>query len=211
VKGCWLLLSTLALVGCASQPPREKSIAKTQATSQRSTQPTTASAATQPAAPSANTVTAYDFDKLWNAAADEARGRMFVIDRRDYRGGVLTTEPLLSAQFFEPWRRDALKAEDVAESSLASIRRTIRLEFTRNDDGTFSVVPHVLVERYAATERRITNAMMYRAAFRRTTATGTRERDRGIELPQRYWYRTGNDPELEKSLAEALRRRLRPA
>ena len=69
----------------------------------------------------------------------------------------------------------------------------------------------MLVERYAATERRITNAMMYRAAFRRTTATGTRERDRGIELPQRYWYRTGNDPELEKSLAEALRRRLRPA
>jgi hypothetical protein len=134
---------------------------------------------------------------------------MFVIDQRDYRGGVLTTEPLLSAQFFEPWRRDALKAEDVAESSLASIRRTIRFEFTRNDDGTFSVVPHVLVERYAATERRITNAMMYRAAFRRTTATGTRERDRGIELPQRYWYRTGNDPELEKSLAEALRRRLR--
>jgi len=210
VKGCCVLLSMLLLVGCASQP-RAASVAKKQTTSQPTTQPTTASAATQPAAPSANTVTAYDFDKLWNAAADEARGRMFVIDRRDYRGGVLTTEPLLSAQFFEPWRRDALKAEDVAESSLASIRRTIRFEFTRNDDGTFSVVPHVLVERYAATERRITNAMMYRAAFRRTTATGTRERDRGIELPQRYWYRVGNDPELEKSLAEALRRRLRPA
>ena len=68
----------------------------------------------------------------------------------------------------------------------------------------------MLVERYAASERRITNSMMYRAAFRRsTTATGSRERDRGIELPQRYWYRIGNDPVLEKSLAEALRRRLR--
>jgi hypothetical protein len=198
-----VLLSMLAItpvVGCASHPGVADA-AKAQTPSQATSAPTTA--------PSENTVTAYNFDKLWDAAADEARARMFVIDRRDYRGGVLTTEPLLSAQFFEPWRRDALEAADVAESSLASIRRTIRYEFTRNDDGTFSLVPHVLVERYAATERRITNAMMYRAAFRRTTATGSRERDRGIELPQRYWYRTGNDPVLENSLAEALRRRLR--
>jgi hypothetical protein len=195
------MLAIMPVVGCASHPSVADA-AKAQTPSQATSAPTTA--------PTENTVTAYNFDKLWNAAADEARSRMFVIDRRDYRGGVLTTEPLLSAQFFEPWRRDVLKAADVAESSLASIRRTIRYEFTRNDDGTFSVVPHVLVERYAATERRITNAMMYRAAFRRTTATGSRERDRGIELPQRYWYRTGNDPVLENSLAEALRRRLRP-
>jgi hypothetical protein len=191
-------------IGCATQARSDGTAAMTQATTRPVSGPTTV-----PSVANENIVTAYDFDQLWNAAADEARSRMFVIDRRDYRGGVLTTEPLLSAQFFEPWRRDALKATDVAASSLASIRRTIRYEFTRNDDGTFSLVPHVLVERYAATERRITNAMLYRAAFRRTTATGSRERDRGIELPQRYWYRTGNDPELEKSLAEALRRRLR--
>lgn len=164
--------------------------------------PTTAGAASQ------KRVTADDFDRLWNACADVARDRLFTIDRRDYRGGVLTTEPLTSAQFFEPWRRDAITADAVAESSLATIRRTIRFEFTRHDDGTFSVEPHVQVERYSAAERRITQAMLYRSAFRKTTATGTRETDRGVSLPARYWYRIGNDPALEKDLAQAVRQRI---
>ena len=180
------------LVGCAS-----RSVSKSP-----TTQPATAAAESQ------NAITATDFERLWTACADVARGRLFTIDRRDYRGGVLTTEPLVSAQFFEPWRRDALTADAVGESSLATIRRTIRFTFTRHDDGTFFVVPHVLVERYSSAERRITSAQLYRSAFRKTTATGTRESDRGVQLPARYWYRIGNDPVLEKDLADAVRRRV---
>ena len=183
----------VVLVGCASP-------------SQRSTSPTTSPTMAQ--APAENTITAGNFDRLWRACADDARDRQFVIDRQDYRNGVLTTEPLVSAQFFEPWRRDAITSDAVAESSLATIRRTIRFTFTRHDDGTFSAVPHVVVERYSSAERRITSAMHYRSAFRRTMATGTRETDRGVQLPARYWYRIGNDPALERDLAEAVRKRV---
>jgi hypothetical protein len=176
------------------------------------TKPSTQASASPTTAPTRTEyiVTSNDFDQLWNAAEDVARDRLFTIDRRDFRGGVLTTEPLISAQFFEPWRRDAVTAEDVAQSSLAMTRRTIRFTFTRNDDGTFSALPHVLVERYSLAEKRITNAMLYRAAFRRTleNVEGTRETDRGIELPQRYWYKIGNDPALEKDLARTLRHKL---
>jgi hypothetical protein len=210
VRGCSLLVmltATLIAAGCAGsgRANAPTALAATQPTTGPSTQaffPTTAPT------PSQNIVTSHNFDRLWNAAADAARDRLFTIDRRDYRGGVLTTDPLVSAQFFEPWRRDATTASDVAESSLATIRRTIRFEFKRNADQTFSVVPHVLVERYSSSERRITNAMLYRAAFRRTTATGTRETDKGVELPQRYWYRVGSDPVLERHLAEAVRKKL---
>lgn len=167
-----------------------------------------ASGPTTAAVVGAKTVTASSFERLWNACAQVARDRHFAIDRRDYRGGVLTTEPLTSAQFFEPWRRDAITFDAVAESSLSTIRRTIRFEFTRHADGTFSVVPHVLVERYSSAERRITSAQLYRSAFRKTTATGSRETDRGVALPTRYWYRIGNDPALEKDLAEAVQSRV---
>ena len=170
--------------------------------SSKKASPTTAQVARE------NTVTADDFDRLWRACADVARDRQFVIDRQDYRGGVLTTEPLVSAQFFEPWRRDAITADAVAESSLATIRRTIRFAFTRGDTGTFSVVPQVIVERYSSAERRITNAMLYRNVFKRTTATGTRESDRGVQLPARYWYRIGNDTALEADLSRQVRRRV---
>jgi hypothetical protein len=65
-----------------------------------------------------------------------------------------------------------------------------------------------VVERYSSAERRITSAMHYRSAFRRTMATGTRETDRGVQLPARYWYRIGNDPSLERDLADAVRKRV---
>ncbi|HEV2296842.1 MAG TPA: hypothetical protein VGR35_23580 [Tepidisphaeraceae bacterium] len=187
-----LLLCGFGVAGCAGGPRRASP----------TSQPSTATATRE------NRVTASSFERLWNACADVARDRLFTIDRRDYRRGVLTTEPLTSAQFFEPWRRDAITADAVAESSLATIRRTIRFEFTRHDGGTFSVVPHVQVERYSAAERRITSATLYRSAFRKTTATGTRESDRGVAMPARYWYPIGNDPALEKDLADAVRQRL---
>ena len=193
VRWFGLVALCAALVGCASSSKKSAS---------PTTYPTTAQA------PAENTITASDFDQLWRACADVARDRQFVIDRQDYRGGVLTTEPLVSAQFFEPWRRDAITSDAVAESSLATIRRTIRFTFTRHDDGTFSAVPHVVVERYSSAERRITSAIHYRSAFRRTMATGTRESDRGVQLPARYWYRIGNDPALERDLAEAVRKRV---
>ena len=192
---CCAAIIALVLVGCAGGSTRRVVPLAT-------TQATTAKAERE------NTIVARDFDDLWRACADVARSRQFTIDRRDYRGGVLTTEPLVSAQFFEPWRRDALTGDDVAESSLATIRRTVRFEFTRHTDGRFSVIPRVTVERYSSAERRITSASLYRNAFRRTTATGTRETDRGVQLPTRYWYNVGNDEVLEKDLAQAVRRRV---
>ncbi|MDQ3440583.1 MAG: hypothetical protein M3478_09575 [Planctomycetota bacterium] len=192
VRSIVLVALAALLAGCAGSSRRHAS----------TTRPTTSQIAR------ANTITADDFDRLWRACADVARSRQFAIDRQDYRGGVLTTEPLVSAQFFEPWRRDAITADAVAESSLATIRRTIRFAFTRHDDGTFAAVPQVTVERYSSAERRITSAMHYRSAFRRTMATGTRESDRGVALPTRYWYRIENDGALEKDLAEAVRRRV---
>jgi hypothetical protein len=172
--------------------------------------PTTA-AATRPAEPPRVSVSHRDFNALWRAAEDAARLRLFPIDRRDYRGGVLKTEAVISKQAFEPWRRDAVTAGDVAQSTLATVRRTITFRFDRNEAGdTYTVTPEVLVERYAQAEQRLTSAALYRAAFRRNPdARGSREADRGINLPQRYWYELGRDVALEKDLAEAIRARLR--
>lgn len=192
----WMVIAAMFLAGCAGS------------TSHDANAPAPTSQATTARVAQENTVAARDFDRLWRACADVARDRQFKIARRDYRSGVLTTEPLVSAQFFEPWRRDAITAGAVAESSLATIRRTIRFEFTRHEDGRFTMIPHVRVERYSSAERRITSASLYRGAFRRTTATGTRESDRGVELPARYWYSVGTDPVLEKDIAEAVRRKV---
>jgi hypothetical protein len=150
-----------------------------------------------------------DFDRLWNAAERVARDYLFSIDRTDYRGGLLTTEPMISKQFFEVWRKDVATSDDLAESSLATVRRTLRFEFERSDDGNYVASPKVLVERYSLAERRLTAAMQYQSAFNGPQVIGSREADVGRVLPTAQWYATGRDYALERKIAEALQERLR--
>jgi hypothetical protein len=177
------------LVGCASRG---------------GTSPTTA--------PSRPTVTARSFDFLWASCEDTAREFGFTLDRQDYRGGVITTVPLISKQFFEVWRNDVRTIGDVANSSLATYRRTLRFEIVRNSNGTFTVTPSVTIERYVQSEQPITSSVYLRNAFRSRrgrAAIGSPEADRGIILPSRYWYVTGTDEAVEAAVAKRLARKLR--
>ncbi len=67
--------------------------------------------------------------QLWQLCQQELKNRYFLLDRVDPRRGLITTYPMLSKQWFEFWRHDAVTTRDVAESSLQTIRRkvTIRL------------------------------------------------------------------------------------
>lgn len=198
-------------VGCATSSPTESTSGITEVATEIDP------ATTQPTYwlnLAALSVSGRDFDRLWNAADETARDFGFTIDRTDYRGGVMTTVPLTSGQWFEIWRSDIRNFDDLAESSTATIRRTIRFEFAREKDGTFKVFPKVLVERQSTAEQRITSVVSYQAAFRRPLRTrdrpgGTRESDEGVVLPYRYWYLTGRDQSLETALVDALQKKLR--
>jgi hypothetical protein len=148
------------------------------------------------------------FEPLWSASERAARDLLFVPDRRDFRGGVLTTEPMISSQWFEPWRRELSTASQVAASSVATERRTVRFDFVRRDGEQFAVEPRVLIERQSVSERPLSNAALARTAFGRRSTRGTRESDREVYLPDRYWYAIGRDVALERRLADAIRRSL---
>jgi hypothetical protein len=158
--------------------------------------------------PAVTSVESRDFDKLWSATDRAARDRFFVIDRADYRSGLMTTQPLVSSQFFEPWRRDTVTFDDTLLSSLATIRRTLRFEFTRQSDGSFQMIPKVLVERQVITERRITSTALYTSIYDPGTGAGTRESDIGLRLDPRYWYAIGRDDALERKLAADVRKQV---
>jgi hypothetical protein len=101
-------------------------------------------------------------------------------------------------------------AGTLADSSVATIRRTIRYEFDRQGD-TYTVKPKVLIERQAITERRVSGALT-RNYFRRDRemrAYGTRETDSGVSIPDSYWYAIGRDDALEAYLVQEIDARLR--
>ena len=154
-----------------------------------------------------------DFDRLWKSSEQAARNYLFTLDREDYRTGSLTTLPLVSAQWFEPWRRDVRTLHEVEESSIATIRRTIYFNFARNSDDTYTVVPRVLVERQTIAERRITAVVDYTSLFNSTKdpndqQKGTIESDQNFIIPPRYWYLIGRDHAFERVLADEIRERL---
>lgn len=163
--------------------------------------------------PAVATVEAGDFDALWDACEQAARRYRFQPDRADPRGGVLMTEPMIGAQFFEPWRDELKTGYDVAESSLATTRRTARFEIERGDDGVLRASPKVLIEKLAQAERRVGAAVLFRDPFGRTRPVaqqprGSREADAGRTLPRAYWHAVGRDHALETALAEEIRRRV---
>ena len=127
------------------------------------------------------------FDPLWEACERTARDYLFNIDRRDQRSGLLSTEPLITRQWWEFWRKDAGTFKDTQEATLANIRRTIFFQFKKVSDGTYSVTPKVLVEKESKVDPKYKD---------------------DIEGPSSYWYATRRDEVLEKRLADSIRKRV---
>lgn len=161
--------------------------------------------------PANASVTHDDFDELWNAAVDAARWRGYRPERIEYRSGMLQTYPVVSKQIFEFWRRDVSSLDGMTEATLSTMRRIVRFEIAKRDDGTFECVPKVVVQRYSSLEHRITSITRYRETFSIASAVGNKERDRGVDLVDTYWYAVGRDADLEKDLAIAIESRVKQA
>jgi hypothetical protein len=153
-----------------------------------------------------------NFELLWNASADAARELHFVIDRQDRRGGIMTSLPMTNAQWFEPWRQDNQTAEDVAVSSLSTLRRTVRMEFvqaSKDASSTWVVMPKVLVERQSRVEERVTSSAQYRSVLKSTLAAPLTVNRADPDGPGVYWYPVSRDAALERELAKRIESRLR--
>jgi len=190
------LVCCTAAVGCAAHPP----------TPPPPQHPETAEVTYWFNRPAAATVESDDFMPLWRACRRATLACSFTIDRVDFRSGVMTTMPLISKQFFELWRNDVVTPYDLAESSLDTVRRTVRLEVRRRDDGRYEAVPKVVKERFSLAERRITSVARFAETFTAERTEGNQNRERyGGDLPDTYWYATGRDYALERHLARAIR------
>ena len=201
-KCCRLIACSSALLfmtGCVINPPNVKPVTDVD--------PVKADGSYWLNQPAVTSVNANNFDSLWTACREEVYSRFFALDRQDFRSGFMTTEPMVSKQFFELWRRDAVTVHDVESSSLATIRRTVQFRISKTDGG-YKMEPRVLVERYSSSERRLTSIVEYQAAFSGPRVEGDAQTDAGLALPTDYWYATGRDNALEKDLANMISQRL---
>ncbi|MCJ7543721.1 MAG: hypothetical protein MUP47_04015 [Phycisphaerae bacterium] len=102
---------------------------------------------TQPvvAEPALQTTAERNFQAIWLASQEVLRKYRFTIDRMDRRAGLITTEPLTGQQFFEPWRKDAVTREALADSSLKTLHRSVVVQIQPTRPGGEEYEPIVQV------------------------------------------------------------------
>jgi formylmethanofuran:tetrahydromethanopterin formyltransferase len=67
-------------------------------------------------------------------AAEQTLGEMhFAVAKLDAEQGIIWTQPLTGAQFFELWRSDNATAGSAAEANLHTIRRSVELKVAPED------------------------------------------------------------------------------
>ncbi len=156
------------------------------------------------AKPGRANATCGNYDALWQNSMRVAHADGFFIDREEYRDGLLTTKPLISAQIFEPWRNDVGDLRGAVQSTIATVRRTIHFDIRKLPDGRYSVVPKVLIERHSLAERRITSVTEYLDVFAVDRPLDQPYTEEGVALVPDYWYAVGRDYALEKKLVRQL-------
>ena len=195
-----LILTMTLLPGCVSGTTRSKD------SGQRATaiDPISATPAFWMEKPVTAHVSSPNYDRLWAACDAAVRHYHFIPDVLNFRQGVMTTKPLVSKGVGEFWRNDVVDGNDLAHSTLATYRRTIRYDIDKVGDDSYQVGVKVLVERSSAFERRVTTGIQFRDAFGPFPPGSEFRSDDDVVQPAQYWYAVGRDDALETALAQQI-------
>ena len=89
------------------------------------------------------------YDNIWQQAMKLLTDTGFRLDRKDYRLGILTTQPLPSAQWIEFWKPQQTTFKNALENSVNMQQRTVRLSISAVPDKPdfYEIAIQVLVER----------------------------------------------------------------
>ena len=135
------------------------------------------------------------YDRLWDVSLEVLRRYNLVPDRQDMRAGVMTTQPVTCAQWFEVWRPEVVDSRSKLEASLHTIRRQAEVTFGEPGvEGARRVSVRVDVYRYSLPERQVTTASGALRIFSAKTPTLA---DGGGEG---RWVLLGHDSHLEAEL-----------
>ena len=151
--------------------------------------------------PASASVVGVSYDRLFAACDHVLRQRRFIVDRTDFRDGILSSRPLISQQIWEPWRDDVGSLSGQTKSSLATYRRTVQWTIQPGENDQFIATPRVVIERFSAEPARITTVTSYRSAANSVAAQTKLDSPILSAVTTSRWYAVGRDTALEGELA----------
>lgn len=157
-------------------------------------------------------VPAMDRETLWQHLVDTVDD-YFRIDREQrvhqigevLTEGVIETQPLIGATYFEPHRRDAANAYERTHGTLQTIRRRSTVRVTPHDAGS---LVEIVVHKEQEDLRRPMRSTAGAATFRSDSSLERRLDDQPGGLTRLAWYPIGRDIALEQTMLDDLQERL---
>lgn len=220
---------TTAAIAPATAPATQESAAATQNQDLKDLNLPPGHEITQIIDPNQTTRYVYNasYDNIWQQTMLLVARTGFIIDRKDYRQGVITTRSLPSAQFVEFWKPQQTNFNNAMENTINSQRRYLRVTINTvpGQPKFYEIGVQVLVEREVNPTGLLAgplfiegsgfgrNAMTLRSDYADATTatpittvtsskkTGTTEQQPD---PNRRWVLLGHDPDLEKKLLNEL-------
>lgn len=159
-----------------------------------------------------NALSTDQYKLYFDATLQILRDNGYVIDRRDYRFGQITTRPQGSPNLIEVWNSQNTTADQAIESTFASERRRVSVSFTRdapppdtdtasNIDTGYMIEVQVVRERKQIPTRRLAGSAR-RNVFSNLAAPPRNLIDRGVTAS--YWEPVGRDEYLEARLIKQI-------
>ena len=140
---------------------------------------------------------------VMTAAQEVLTDMGFRIAKCDTRLGLIRTEPLSGAQFFEVWRADSAGCYNAAEANLQSIQRTIEMTFAQTGRHV-CVTCDAGVRRLSLPEKQIGGTSGAYAMFTRSSSQLMTTRPYPEQQRHMAWVDMGSDVELAKKILRSI-------
>lgn len=152
---------------------------------------------------------ATSFDQVWEACLDSLGDHSFQVDRRDRRFGLIVSQPEIGKQFFEFWRKDAVSSNDVLNSSLHTIRRTVTIRITKQSPTQFQVDVEAQAQRISSPGSQLNStAEAIELTGRAGVPSSPRRSDYLSPRGEPTWVDIGREGALEQAIMRDIASRL---
>lgn len=141
-------------------------------------------------------------------AAEEVLAKMhFTVAKADAEQGIIRSRPLTGAQFFEFWRRDNVGAFNRTEANLHSIRRTVELDISRQDE-KLCIGCDVKTQRLSMPERQVNSTARAYEMFSISNPSIQRLELHSEQRRDMAWVDLGRDARLETEILKRIERQV---
>jgi len=136
--------------------------------------------------------------------AEDVLAKMhFTIEKADTEIGLIRTQPLPGAQFFEFWRSDNVGAFNCAEANLHSIRRIAQVNVKPQDEG-LSITCQVNVYRLSLPEQPVSSSARAYEMFSESSLSLQKIKLNPEQESGMAWVNLGRDGRLETEILKRI-------